>query len=213
MPDRLSEQPRSQHRCSESTEGRRKERRGGPRVNSGTRFPLTLGGKSRGISSSEGIDNFLRSSVSKGEERNWLIAEGKAGSREQILRWKKFCLKARNNLGEESIHVGKTGVELLEITVAQTGAVIPPITGGNECRYRLCLVEVGRADGSPPLRAFISSATEEARSWAKRKTGKEGAADRVRRNKISLGEQESTDQRHVGTATALRAPDVTSPEM
>lgn len=60
-----------------------------------------------------------------------------------------------------------------------------------------CLwVEAGRAGGSPPLRAFISSATKEARSWAKRKDREKGSLQTEEKEQnISLGEQESDETR------------------
>lgn len=73
-----------------------------------------------------------------------------------------------------------------------------------------CLwVEAGRADGSPPLRAFISSATEEARSWAKRKDReKRGLQTEKKEQNIPLGEQESDETRDMwgNSQAALRAP-------
>lgn len=60
-----------------------------------------------------------------------------------------------------------------------------------------CLwVEAGRAGGSPPLRAFISSVTKEARSWAKRKDREKGSLQtEEKEQKNPLGEQESDETR------------------
>ena len=60
-----------------------------------------------------------------------------------------------------------------------------------------CLwAEAGGAGGSPPLRAFISLATEEARSWAKRKDrDKRGLQTEKKGQNIPLGEQESDETR------------------
>ena len=60
-----------------------------------------------------------------------------------------------------------------------------------------CLwVEAGRAGGSPPLRASISSATKEARSWAKRKDREQGSLQTEEEEpKNPLGEQESDETR------------------
>lgn len=52
-----------------------------------------------------------------------------------------------------------------------------------------CLwVEAGRAGGSPPLRAFISSATKEARSWAKRKDREKGSLQTEEKEQKTLWE-------------------------